>query len=210
MPLSSFVEDRFERSKYGKKLTTNLVILGNSGAGKDTVAKYLRENYGAEKFSFAEEPKRALAEALGYSYELIEDRSFREATIVPGTNRTILEFLVEAYHVFRLMAPYYWPNRSMWRLELCESPWVITDLRSKAEYDLLTKYVKERQQKLAVIYVGRPDCRGLTSDCMVDWLADNFREDGFKVYHLLNDGTLQELHDKTEGLIAAIEAEQEP
>lgn len=56
-------------------------IAGRAGAGKDTVADYLWENYGFLKMSFADPLKRAASAMFGITLEAFYDRDLKEQVV---------------------------------------------------------------------------------------------------------------------------------
>lgn len=60
-------------------MTTNLIgLTGFAGAGKDTVADILCEEYGFVKFSFSDALYREVADAFGASVAFLQDRNEKE------------------------------------------------------------------------------------------------------------------------------------
>lgn len=68
-----------ESTKVNKSTKVAIILLnGDEGIGKTTIANYLVSHYGFNKFSFATQPKKDLAMKLNFDVNLWNDRKFKE------------------------------------------------------------------------------------------------------------------------------------
>ena len=175
---------------------------GVAGSGKDTAADYLWERYGFLKMSFADPLKRAASQIFGIKLELLYDRDKKEEVIDfwKMSPRQILQVLgTEA------VKPHFgadiWIKRFLLSYSVvCKTDDVaIPDVRFNLEAEAL------RGMGGTVVHIVRPGA-GLTGAA-----AQHASEAGVIVapedYVIHNDGTVEDLYEKLEGLLAALGGE---
>lgn len=120
-------------------------LVGKAGSGKDTVAEYIRVNYGFKKLSFASKLKDAVAVIFGWDRSKLEgiskeDREWREIpdpywSKILGYNitpRTALRYI--GTDMFREFNSNIWLDSCFKDIDL-EQNYVITDCRFPNEAD---------------------------------------------------------------------------
>ena len=136
------------------------LLSGWSGSGKDTVASFLK-TYGFQRYSFADELKRMVADEFQFPYELTQTQEGKQQ-LVGTTGKTVRDLLIQRGKEIKLERhdPGFFATIVVHKL-LKETPEkvVITDWRLSVEYDVL-KQSLENVAKLVTIRVKR-----LTQTC---------------------------------------------
>lgn len=116
-------------------------LSGKMGAGKDTLAQYLIDNYRYERYAFADHLKETAAFMTGLPLHFFNDRRLKEQE-APGLGaspRKILEVL--GTEVGRNIDPDFWVKRLMHKLAAKPggSRIIITDMRFPNEYEAIRR-----------------------------------------------------------------------
>ena len=137
-----------------------IAFTGARGAGKDSVAKHLIEQYGYEKGSFAAPLKFLVATEYGFDLTRLDELEYKEE-FVPELGMTRREVLIlVGTKWFRSIDPLHWIKRSRSdfhnKLSLDETTGlVVTDLRFENELSELRRLFP--RNPLVVVRVVRTD-----------------------------------------------------
>lgn len=109
-----------------------VALVGPLGAGKDTVAKHLVENYGFKRFAFADEIKRSYYAASGHSEE--EFKAARGTSLEKEIRSGLWEY---SDRIKEEKGPLYFINIVVGAIGDCQHPVVVTDIRTIEELDAM-------------------------------------------------------------------------
>jgi hypothetical protein len=181
---------------------TIIAFTGAKGCGKDTVADIIRRQYAhdwydVQQIAFADPIKKQIQFLFG----------LRDILAYDQFKRTTLQYMgqeMEGRHLVReigMMMRNYDPNQFNKYVEnefntpalgLNKKLFLVTDMRFDNEYTMLRKH------NAIIVKVSRPDHEydgHITERGFDDHLVD---------YHLCNDGSLPDLHDKVHTMIQKI------
>lgn len=179
----------------------NIAITGKMRSGKDAIGRYLSEKYGYTRFAFGDELKRYANELFG-----VHDG---------GKRRELYQWFGQT---MRERDPEIWVRKCFNSMSSNNSyygqsmPTVITDLRQPNEH---SRCISEGY---VIIRVSAPD--GIRIHRAIE-SADKFayvdlthetesHVDSFEVdYEIINDGTIDELYEKVDDIIAQISGHTE-
>jgi dephospho-CoA kinase len=179
----------------------NIAICGKFRSGKDTVGKYLCDNYGYKRFAFGDGIRRVTRELYPHLYE----GNAKPRALLQGFGQMARQFdenvwVDDCFRRIDEAAEFRYGYKSG------KTPRaVITDLRQPNEYDAL------KQRGYIVIRVIAPDehrkYRAITSgDAFTDAELTHETEshvDGFAAdYVICNNGTLEQLYPQIDTVMA--------
>ena len=172
-------------------------IAGRAGAGKDTVADYLWENYGFLKMSFADPLKRAASAMFGLNLEAFYDRTMKETVVDPwGMSPRKLAQLLGTEAVKPIFGEDIWIKRFLVSYSLVAKTdhVVVPDVRFEPEAEFV------RTMGGTIIHLHRPGS-SLNEDA-----AAHSSENGIMVYVgdvvIHNVGTLDELYGQIDEVLS--------
>ncbi|MFB2876880.1 hypothetical protein [Floridanema aerugineum] len=189
---------------YSDNIASIIVILGNSGAGKDTVTEVLKAEVGnciVHKWS------APMKRMLEYAYDLptgsLEDREIRSQEVPDMPGVTYLDLMVRCFEFFPKIDPLMMIRKVFRAIQ--------SDVKNKGKIvisnDLRNPLEAEAIANLAIYYplhiirVERKGCKGLKSD---KFLKTNYQTllKVAKTAHIVNNnGTLNDLKQATKMLI---------
>lgn len=181
-------------------------LRGRAGAGKDTVADYLVDNYGFKKLSFATALKRIVVIITGWSWDFVngstsEYRAARETLVHPSYNMTCRQLLqYVGTDLFRnQLHKDIWITcltqeiKAIWK-DNANQAIVISDVRFDNEAEIIQTLAGQ------IIKINRPQSEnglGLETKNHISE-ADFFVSDEIV---LLNDKSIQDLQAKIDHLL---------
>ncbi len=138
----------------------NIILLaGYCGSGKDTVGKYLCDNYDYKRLAFADKLKDTVSKIYNIKRENLDNQEFKnDFKIKPlgETEKTIREILIDYsfkekeknIHIFvdKIILEFKKSN---------DTNFVITDFRFKHEYDRIKEKIQD--YNIITIYINRID-----------------------------------------------------
>lgn len=195
-----------------------IALSGWKFSGKDTIANYLRNQYGFTRISFADRLKQEVSRQYRIPEELMHDPALKELGIpsYPAAPSdpfafAIHELLTEELKktgywtpralcilegsVKRAVDPQYWVRQVLDIIDGVYQHWVITDMRYRSEAEQIRTRFPEavliRVNRFADIATNDPSERNL----------DNYKFD----YVIDNSGTLERTYDQVDGIIEMIQ-----
>lgn len=180
--------------------TPIVVILGNSGAGKDTLAgiikDVLRMKVGkpSEIVKFVKPFKKALSIYLGVPVEQLEDRIYR-VTPIPELGCTPLDLMIRGYEVMPLLHPrlgLYSTGQEVSKLMDYGRIPIFTDCRNSSEVDYL-QILATPGHPLFVFTIERMGEKHLKSDEHLGENINRLASIAAHWGHFDNNGTLSDL-----------------
>lgn len=183
----------------------NVIVMGYSGSGKDTAYRYLASKYPglAHNVKFPTLAKQRLAAYMQVPVSFMEDREWRTKTYVPGTDRTVLQFLIDTYHVFRVLEPDHWPAKVL--SDLPQGIRVFTDVRSPAEATQIMSKLDPAHTFL--LWVHRDGARIESSDTYQAEIAEKLEAwlPGWHSQQVWNNGSVYDFHSRLETVLAYLD-----
>lgn len=176
-----------------------IAITAQMRAGKDTVGNYFRDKHGYRTFAFADKPKR-IAEDL---FDYVEFADF-------GKDREKPRDVAEALRLY--VDPNVWVRYVARQIEAAEDSKslrgiVIKDVRLKQEYEWVRAngYTVIKLETPEETRKDRAKAAG-DKERPEDYTHDSERYvNGFEAdYTIVNDGTLTELYEKVDEVLAKI------
>jgi len=180
-------------------------LTGKAGSGKDTVADYLHRKYGFVPFTIAAPLKAGVSELFGIDRGVMEDSVLKEQIDdrYGVTPRKILQRLGTDY-VRKEFGEDFFIHRLIQRITPLlanDENIVITDVRFNNEL----QRIKEIQGVHTVFWNISADERLPGGTSLQDDTASHISEQPlnpmFSMIELNNNGTIDELHDKIDGLM---------
>lgn len=173
------------------------IVMGMSGAGKDTVGEWLLKEPRSKLVKFAAPGKRVLEFMMRIPEGSLDNRAFRMSIAPNCQGRTYLQVLIDFYiHKEKVIGKDLFTNQTMEViLEHVASfrDIIITDLRSWDECEAILSIAEDVE--LNVIWVYRKGGKMLESD-KLQWTAfTELKKVALHSFTLSNDGTKQELYD---------------
>lgn len=151
-----------------------IVITGESGAGKDTLAKYiiseLEQVYlKGVVVKFVEPFKKALSVYLDVPLDYLENREYR-TQVIPALGCSPLDLMVRGFHVMPQLHPelgLYSTTRQVERLLSQGNIPIFTDMRNPLEAEFLANLARS-SVRLSLVKVRREGSTRLSSDIHLD------------------------------------------
>jgi hypothetical protein len=178
-------------------------MIGKAGSGKDTVADYVTSKYGFNKLAFADPLKKAVQIIFDIDDEHMFDRALREETLenwAPWSTRKLLQF-VGTDLMRDQIDKNIWVKNAVSRVKRLSRA-IISDVRFPNEVDDV-KAMLEGHAQMVFIRVTRPDHEDAQGG-IKDHASESHIDDLDADIDILNDGTLEDLYMKVDGLMEAI------
>lgn len=164
-------------------------VIGKKGSGKDTVCDYLESKYKVKKYSFAKALKEFCMKEFRLSYDEVYDQKDKEKPLLKLNNHTPRVCLQDIGVIFRKFNPNFWVDKVITQInkdsEIFNS---IADVRFPNEADICDLTIR----------ISRPGYNG--DDHESENALNNHKTD----FVIINDGSLQDLHDKIEDIYCDI------
>jgi hypothetical protein len=176
-----------------------LVLLGVSGAGKDTAASFLQgQNPKLINVKFSDPIKQALAAYLGVDRALMDDREWR-TTVIPELGCTPLDILVKSFDYMPQIHPRLGlvaTGRQCRSILESGGQIVFTDMRNLAERNFVVELASKYAVPLFVYQIHRRDAQPQSSDRLVSAIYHTLRPYHVQtVGRIPNNGSLPEFQD---------------
>lgn len=188
-----------------------VALTGARRSGKDVVAEHLCRVHGFDRISFADPLKQMVAAAFGFSWEQVDGHSKDVVDDAYGiTPRKVLQFMGTEVMQLHLQTLLPEVGRNFWAARLVRehvaqsrddrrARLVISDMRFKHEYDVVSRAVASCGGNLHVWQVTRPDKDKLLQDASLDCHASECEWTTIPSSATLsNNGTLQDLFDRVD------------
>lgn len=193
-------------------------ITGKAGAGKDTVAKYLSDMYGYQRYGLADPIKELINERFGFTNEMWNDREWKERAD-PSLGAKFLHVPEGDFELFSPRSWAQWLGTEVLRELVGPDVWVdlmerkFEELRMVAKCDNtpLRMVVPDirfdneaaRIYELGgyVIRVERPDVQAVATHVSEAGISGRYIQE-----IIVNDGSIQDLHFFTDQVLVYLES----
>lgn len=182
----------------GDSQPTLILLSGWAGSGKDAVAAVLTENYGFQRFAFADPLKEAVAAATGLPAAMFE-RPFKDRPLSATDPRTPRDLLIQHADAARARDPDIYSNATLDAILASGTRRaVISDWRYRREGRVVTFPLARAGWRILQVRVKRPHV--IPSTAPIEHDLDTADMDGW----IENDGTLADLSKKVTACLGTL------
>lgn len=175
-----------------------ILLSGWAGSGKDAVAAILTENYGFQRFAFADPLKEAVSAATGLPAAAFE-RPFKDRPLSASNPRTPRDLLIQHADAARARDPDIYSRAIVTAIQASGiRKVVISDWRYRREGAVVTAALAAEGWRILRVRIERP---GVTpSAAPIEHDLDSAEMDCY----IQNDGTLADLAQKVTTYIVTL------
>lgn len=181
------------------KAPTLFMVMGYSGAGKDTIGDLIKAEIASQTVKFAAPGKRALEFMLQVEEGLLDDREKRIEVAPNCQGRTYLEVLMDFYHHRKLViGEDLFTSQTVDKLKGFSHDnvdVVVTDCRSTDEGLAIVNLVEHGYFNLVTLWVVREGAKMLSTDTLQHGIYEDLCNYSDEHYVIYNKGTKEGLRD---------------
>lgn len=179
-------------------------ICGKPGAGKDTIANILLEEYAFKKAEFKTPMNTIVKAVFAVPDQYIFDRVERENPIPGWDDLTVRKILQQTGTIFRdAFGPDIWA-KSLWARIMSENhdKWAISDVRTPEDISFIKTQAKASGMECVLVKVIRPGYGATTSGGYPNHKLESYELDSDFLVN--NDGSIDELRVKIVGILKTL------
>ena len=175
-----------------------ILLSGWAGSGKDAVAAILTENYGFQRFAFADPLKEAVAAATGFPAAMFE-RPFKDRPLSASDPRTPRDLLIQHADAARAIDPDIYSRAIATAIQASGvRKAVISDWRYQREGAVVTAALAAEGWRILRVRIERPGVTPSAAPIEHDL-------DSAEMYcYIQNNGTLADLAQKVTTQLAPL------
>lgn len=175
-------------------------LTGRAFSGKDTVGRYLARAHNFSLFAFADPIRDGLSAAFGLPPSVYRPENKEEVIEALGKSPRQLMQLFGTEFGRMLIKPTIWTDmmeaRILQSIKAGDCDIAVTDVRFRTEAELILRLGGQLWR------IHRPDS---DTTCHSSHVSETEIEDLHAQHYLMNDGTLEQLHEAVDGLLFPIQ-----